>query len=81
MVCPAEPNSSVSLNVVKLKRSLCGSHRWNRVASVPFKQYVVWDMRRIQRHQKRPACRFYVLENIPIRIYYSKYIVLYTYIY
>ena len=65
MVCPTEPNSSVSLNLMKLKRSLCGSHRWDRVASVPFEQDMVRDIRRVQCHQKRPVCRFYVLKEIP----------------
>lgn len=68
LVCSAEPNSSVSLNVMKLKRSLCSSHGWDRVASVPFEQDMVRDMRRVQCHQKRPVRRFYVLK-------------IYTYIY
>uniref|UniRef100_A0A0A9G8N2 Uncharacterized protein n=1 Tax=Arundo donax TaxID=35708 RepID=A0A0A9G8N2_ARUDO len=64
LVCPAEPNSSVPLDVMKLKRSRCSSHRWDWVASVPFEQDMARDMRRVQCHQKRPACRFYVLKQI-----------------
>jgi hypothetical protein len=54
LICPAEPYSSLSLDLIKLKISLRSSHRWNRKVCMTFKQYVIRNTRGIECHQERP---------------------------
>jgi hypothetical protein len=35
LICPAEPYSSVPLDLLKLQGGLCSSDGWNRMASIP----------------------------------------------
>ena len=77
LICPAEPYSSVSLDLLKLQRCLCSSDRWNRMASVPFEQDMIWDMRWIQCHEEWLAGRFDILEvpNKEYDVYRSEFTV------
>ena len=54
LICPTEPYSSLSLDLIKLKISLRRSHGRNRKACTPFKQYVIRNTRGIECHQERP---------------------------
>jgi hypothetical protein len=61
LICPTEPYSSLSLDLIKLKISLSRSHRRNRKAYRPFKKDVIRNTRGIECHEERPD-RFNFLE-------------------
>jgi hypothetical protein len=53
LIWDAEPYSPLPLYVIELKSSLCSSCGRNRVAGMPFKQYMIGDTRRVECCQKR----------------------------
>jgi hypothetical protein len=72
LIRPTEPYSSLSLDLIKLKISLRRSHRRNRKACRPFKQYVIRNTRGVECHEERPdGFNFLEVQKKKEQIYHS----------